>query len=103
MDDKGPRLETSDERIARNASKYDSIPYASKPFPQTHPLRMGGIARLFGVDCAPLGQARMLEIGCAAGGNLIPLAALHPEARFVGLDISPGRWNRPGPASPGWA
>lgn len=86
---KAPRLETADERIARNARKYDTIPYASKPFPQTHPLRLAGIARLFGVEAAPLGEARVLEIGCAAGGNLIPLAATNPTARFIGLDISP--------------
>ena len=89
MDGKAPRLETADERIARNARKYDTIPYVSKPFPQTHPLRLGGIARLFGIDATPLAGARMLEIGCAAGGNLIPLAALNPQARFLGLDISP--------------
>ena len=29
-----------------------------------------------------------LEIGCAAGGNLIPFAALHPQARLVGIDLS---------------
>ena len=30
----------------------------------------------------------MLEIGCAAGGNLIPFAAAHPRARVVGIDLS---------------
>ncbi len=33
--------------------------------------------------------ARVLEIGCASGGHIIPLAALWPEARFVGVDLSP--------------
>jgi hypothetical protein len=32
--------------------------------------------------------ARVLEIGCSAGGNLIPFAAWHPEARAVGIDLS---------------
>ena len=30
----------------------------------------------------------MLEIGCAAGGNLIPFAAAHPQAHTVGIDLS---------------
>jgi cyclopropane fatty-acyl-phospholipid synthase-like methyltransferase len=30
----------------------------------------------------------VLEIGCSAGGNLIPFAAWHPEARAVGIDLS---------------
>ena len=30
----------------------------------------------------------MLEIGCSAGGNLIPFAASHPRARGVGIDLS---------------
>jgi methyltransferase-like protein len=32
--------------------------------------------------------ARVLEIGCAAAGNLIPFAATHPLARTVGIDLS---------------
>ena len=33
--------------------------------------------------------ARVLEIGCGGGGNIIPLAAAFPDARFVGIDLSP--------------
>ncbi|MGF1658565.1 MAG: class I SAM-dependent methyltransferase [Rubrimonas sp.] len=32
--------------------------------------------------------ARVLEVGCGTGRNLIRAARLHPEARFYGLDIS---------------
>lgn len=78
-----------DRSIAANAEKYDAIPYTSKPFPQTHPVRLAGIARMFGLDVAPMAGARILEIGCASGGNLIPLAATYPDAQFVGIDISP--------------
>jgi SAM-dependent methyltransferase/methyltransferase-like protein len=31
---------------------------------------------------------RVLEIGCAAGGNIIPLACAYPEATIVGVDYS---------------
>ncbi|MFY9657338.1 MAG: class I SAM-dependent methyltransferase, partial [Methylocystis sp.] len=74
--------------IVRNAASYDDVPYESHPFPQTHPGRLAAAARLFGLEVPPLRTARVLELGCAAGGNLIPLAARFPEARFVGVDLS---------------
>lgn len=74
--------------IARTALKYDLLPYTSNPFPQTQPARLGAIARLFGVEPKPLANARVLELGCAAGGNIIPLAIQYPEAEFVGVDLS---------------
>lgn len=74
--------------IARNAASYDDVPYESHPFPQTHPGRLAAAARLFGLEVPPLRTARVLELGCAAGGNLIPHAARFPEARFVGVDLS---------------
>ena len=75
--------------IARSADRYDAIPYTSKPFPQTHPNRLAGIAAMFGLAVPPPSAARVLEIGCAGGGNLIPLAAAWPQARFLGIDLSP--------------
>jgi len=30
-----------------------------------------------------------MELGCASGGNLIPMAVAMPEAEFVGVDLSP--------------
>ena len=74
--------------VARTARSYDALPYASDPFPATHPSHLGAIARLFGLDAAPLAQARVLELGCGSGGNIIPLAARHPRAAFVGVDLS---------------
>lgn len=78
-----------DAEIARSADRYDAIPYTSKPFPQTHPNRLAGIARMFGLDTPLPSAARVLEIGCAGGGNLIPLAVAFPHARFLGIDLSP--------------
>ena len=67
---------------------YDLIPYQSHPYPLTHPGHMASIAILFGLNPAALEQCRVLEIGCASGDNLIPLAAFFPNAQFVGLDYS---------------
>ncbi len=73
---------------ARIASRYDQEPYASHPYPQSHPARLGAVARLFGLPAPAIESARVLEIGCAAGGNLIPLAAQYPNAHFTGLELS---------------
>ncbi|CAK0741574.1 Methyltransferase-like protein [Gammaproteobacteria bacterium] len=35
---------------------------------------------------APPARARVLELGCAGGGNLIPMAWYLPEATFLGID-----------------
>jgi SAM-dependent methyltransferase len=70
-------------------SDYDNTPYTSNSFPQSAPGRLAAIAHLFGLPAPRVSQARVLEIGCAAGGNLIPFAAEHPAARVVGIDLSP--------------
>jgi SAM-dependent methyltransferase len=74
--------------VARTARSYDTLPYASDPFPFTHPAQLGAVARLFALDAAPPAGARILELGCASGGNIIPLAARLPGATVVGIDLS---------------
>ncbi len=70
-------------------SYYDSVPYDSHPFPQTAAEHLESLAFLFGLDAKPPAQARVLELGCAAGGNLLPFAARHPDASALGIDLSP--------------
>jgi methyltransferase-like protein/2-polyprenyl-3-methyl-5-hydroxy-6-metoxy-1,4-benzoquinol methylase len=74
---------------ARIAARYDDVPYRSYPRSRSHPARIAMVARLLGLDPAPLADARVLEIGCASGGHIIPLAAEYPGGRFVGVDLSP--------------
>lgn len=74
--------------VARTSRSYDALPYTSDPIPNTHPSLLGAIARLFALEAAPLNEARVLELGCASGGNIVPLAARHPQASFVGVDLS---------------
>jgi SAM-dependent methyltransferase/methyltransferase-like protein len=69
-------------------NSYDAVPYESLPFAQSHPARMSGMAKLFGLAAPPLATARVLELGCSFGGNLLPLAMRYPDARFVGADLS---------------
>ncbi len=76
------------EAVARIGARYDALPYVSHAYPQSHPARIGAVAHLMGLETVPLARARVLEIGCASGGNLIPIAAMHPDAAFTGIDLS---------------
>lgn len=71
---------------------YDALPYEDFSFPLTHPERMFCTTKLFGLDDAPdFRTARVLEIGCANGANLVPMALDLPDASFVGIDLSAGQ------------
>ncbi|VWX55645.1 Regulatory domain of a methyltransferase-containing protein [Burkholderiales bacterium 8X] len=67
---------------------YDSVPYESHPFPQSTPEHLEALAFLFGLATPDPAGARVLELGCASGGNLIPFAARSPSATAVGIDLS---------------
>lgn len=79
------------EISARQTSpeSYDAVPYDSRPYAQTNPLVLQGIARLFGLRTPAPGGARILEIGCSSGGNIIPIAACYPKSQCTGIDYSP--------------
>jgi methyltransferase-like protein/predicted O-methyltransferase YrrM len=68
---------------------YDRTPYTSVSFPPSAPGQLAAVAHLFGLETPDVSTARVLEIGCATGGNVIPFAAAHRQARVVGLDLSP--------------
>lgn len=67
---------------------YDDLPYDSVPIPDTHPDGLRAIARLFGVSAKPAEACRVLELGCAGGGNLIPMAFYLPGSECVGIDLA---------------
>jgi SAM-dependent methyltransferase len=76
------------EQLSGATDSYDEVPYDSYPFAQSHPFRLATQARLFGMTPTHPRRARVLELGCASGGNLLPLAEVFPEATIVGLDAS---------------
>ncbi len=69
-------------------TSYDVVPYFSAPFQATHPDRLATVATLFGLKPAPAERSRVLELGCAGGGNLIPMAVALPGSQFLGIDQS---------------
>ena len=70
------------------ASLYAEVPYSKYPYVQTHPDRLATLAVLHGLEPAPPAAARVLELGCGAGGNLIPLAYAAPALTAVGVDYA---------------
>src|SRR5579871_1453764 len=69
-------------------TSYDELPYPSYPYPNTHPDHLGAVATLLGLQPALADRCRVLELGCASGGNLIPLALAWPESTYIGIDLS---------------
>src|SRR5438477_6303081 len=49
---------------------------------------MAAVATLYGLSPPGVERCRVLELGCAAGGNMLPMAEALPEATFVGIDLS---------------
>lgn len=67
---------------------YDAVAYPGYPFRQSHPGRLAALAALHGLEPAPVATARVLELGCGDGGNLVPMAFGLPDATFVGVDLN---------------
>jgi SAM-dependent methyltransferase len=74
--------------VASAPTSYDLLPYSSKPYALTHPDNLATVAGLAGMRPPHVEQCRVLELGCGAGGNLIPMALSLPGASFVGIDLS---------------
>jgi SAM-dependent methyltransferase len=69
-------------------ASYDQIPYDSRPIPASHIELLAVEAMLAGLPFAPIERCRVLELGCASGGNLLPMADEFPASQFLGIDLS---------------
>jgi len=67
---------------------YQSLVYPSMSHPSTYPAITAVAAKLAGLDIPTPTCAHILEIGCASGHNLLPLAARWPDSKFTGIDFS---------------
>jgi len=70
---------------------YDELPYRSVPHPDSHPTHLAVVGRLLGVPTPDPYRCRVLELGCASGGNLIPIAWYLPDTECVGIERSPAQ------------
>ena len=71
---------------AENA--YDRVRYPAVSHRETWPGWVAAVAALFGLEPPAVETARVLDVGCGEGGNLIPLALSLPSARCVGIDLA---------------
>lgn len=82
----GEANETSSASLI--SDDYDQVPYVSMPIEASQPACLTAMAQLHGLSPPPPDRARVLELGCASGGNIVPLAARFPAATFTGFDLS---------------
>lgn len=73
------------------ATSYDDVQYPSLSFQHSHPDQLAMLATLLGLQQPLVTRCRVLELGCASGGNILPMAASLPESEFVGIDLSAGQ------------
>lgn len=69
-------------------NSYDDVPYLSQSFAATQAENLKNITRLFDFTAPNIGKARVLEIGCSFGGNLIPMGMENPDMELIGFDLS---------------
>lgn len=74
--------------IKNSINTYDEVPYTSYPYSQSHPYNLRALGILFGMNPTLPEKSRVLELGCASGGNLIPQSISFPKSKFVGVDLS---------------
>jgi SAM-dependent methyltransferase len=66
---------------------YDELPYRATPIEWTAPERLALASLLHGGPRVDIHAAhRVLELGCADGANLLPMAYYRRHASFVGVD-----------------
>lgn len=81
-------LSTSEPSQSLLASSYDDVPYTSSVYQQSQPNRLHALAKMKGLNPPAIETAKVLEIGCSFGGNILPFAILNPKSKVVGLDLS---------------
>ncbi|MDD2943280.1 MAG: class I SAM-dependent methyltransferase [bacterium] len=67
---------------------YNSVPYHGHAFAHTDINHLSALGALFSLSPKLPSQANVLEVGCAEGRNLFPLAVRYPKAKFLGIDLS---------------
>jgi methyltransferase-like protein/2-polyprenyl-3-methyl-5-hydroxy-6-metoxy-1,4-benzoquinol methylase len=74
--------------MAATLKSYDDVPYSGRSHFDSHPSSLAVAGHIRSLDVPPPTRCRVLELGCASGSNLIPMAYSLPESRFIGIDLS---------------
>lgn len=81
-------MDQNTDKTKKLESSYDENPYISKTYYHTQPEKLKSNLRLLDFISPNLKNAKVLEIGCSFGGNIIPFAIENPESTVVGVDLS---------------
>ncbi|WP_347939201.1 class I SAM-dependent methyltransferase [Rickettsia oklahomensis] len=71
-----------------NKISYDEVPYPPFTFSYTAPSHLRTIGKLFGLNPPPLETAKILDIGCGVGVNILNFAETYPKSNSLGIDLS---------------
>ncbi len=77
-----------EQSVSMTEEEYDALPFYGDAVPHAHAAFLETLAHMRGLQPAPAARARVLELGCGVGSNLLPMAERYPEARFLGIDLS---------------
>ncbi len=69
-------------------ARYEAVKYTGRVYRLTHPDRLAMVARMRGLSPPDVETARVLELGCGTGMNVVSMAHHLPKGRFVGVDLS---------------
>lgn len=70
----------------KESSAYIKLSSPPRSFPSTHIGRLGAIGQIFNLHTADPAKARVLQLGCSQGFNLLAMAQLFPSTEFVGVN-----------------
>jgi 2-polyprenyl-3-methyl-5-hydroxy-6-metoxy-1,4-benzoquinol methylase len=70
------------------AAIYNREDYPSMSHPTGHPSIMAASAIFGGLRTTQVPTSRILEIGCASGHHILPIAAAFPDASITAVDLS---------------
>jgi SAM-dependent methyltransferase len=68
--------------------RYTEVAYPGAAHPATHIARLAARGAVFGLAPPEVASARVLELGCSQGINLLAMAGRLPNAQFTGVDFS---------------
>ncbi|HEY0467664.1 MAG TPA: class I SAM-dependent methyltransferase [Polyangiaceae bacterium] len=77
-----------DDQAERPVFAYDQVAYPSPILDDVTPERLRASAMLHGFQVVDPRTASLLEIGCGDGINVLAFAAIAPQAKAVGFDLS---------------
>lgn len=78
---------TLDTAKAAQQTRAEPLGHPLSVVPQTSPAHIMAVAHLYGIQAPALEKARVLELGCGTGGNLLPFVLAYENSQAIGIDL----------------